>query len=720
MRSSYQSRAPNSGITIMDVDHKKLGADLRPDSLNEAQRRRLLSSARYIDQLLSEIESILNSADSKCLFPKYRLDVTPAQAKLIRNSIARLRELLARALDKLGVIHQGPPFDALRSIRITLGFVQVAVEEMAPKYLRGYGSLPQSTVSQLQGVCTELEGLLKRLDTWLAQGATADLQARLRKLEKTGGQTGLLQLLEEIIQERGLIELRPRLAHIVERLESKQFEIAVFGRVSSGKSSLLNHILQTEVLPVGVNPITAVPTRLTYGDKPALIVDFADRRRERLPIEQLPEFVSEAENPSNTKEVVRLVVEFPSPRLAGGLVFVDTPGLGALAAAGAAETLAYLPQCDLGVVLISAATPLNDEDLSTIRLLCESAAPVKVLLSKADLLKPAELESALSYTRSQIRAQLGLEIDVHPVSTIDSHSHLLDKWFQTDIYPLYEKGQQLAAESIRRKTGALKEAVVAALKARVERSGSAPAPQREELIALEAGLREAAGRIEQTRRECVALCDSIRSLETRIWERVASHLLSSNAVSASPDALNGQTLDSVIKNAVDTGSKLQGMLVDLAHTLAHSLQRTAAALGNMDVPETEELTGVVREMPRFDPPPLDIRLPSLGWLPSPLARAWLIRRLHSKLGPSFQESLAAYGRLLEHWSRKTLAELQSLFDAAAEPYRAQLAGLISRSALPAELREAIAGDLARLEATEHSESATMTDPAGTDPVGLDK
>ncbi len=701
----------------MAGDHRKTSPELRAESLNEAQRRRLLSSARYADQLLTEIESILNSAGSKCLFPKYRPDVTPAQAKLIRNSIARFREQLSRALDSLGVVHEGPPFEALRSIRITLGFVQVAVEEMAPQYLRGYGSLPQGAVSQLQGVCAELEGLLKRLDASLAQEATANLQPRLRNLEKAGSRTGLLPLLEEIIQERGLIELRPRLAQIVERLESKQFEIAVFGRVSSGKSSLLNYILQTEVLPVGVNPITAVPTRLIHGDEPALIVDFADRRRERLPIERLPEFVSELENPSNVKEVVRLVVEFPSPRLINGLVFVDTPGLGALAATGAAETLAYLPQCDLGVVLISAASPLNDEDLSTIGLLYESAVPVKVLISKADLLKPSELGSALDYTRSQIRAQLGVDTDVHPVSTADSHAQLLDRWLQNEILPLYEKSRQLAAESIRRKTGALKEAVVANLKAKLERAGAAPAPQREELIGLEADLRHAAGRIEQARRECTKLCDGIRSQETRIWEQVALLLLAGNAGGEAP---GGQTLDSAIRNAVDAGSKIHELLLELAHTLAHSLQRAAAALGATDALETEELTELVREMPRFDPPALDIRLPSLRWLPSALARAWLMRRLRSKLGPAFREALATYGRLLEHWSRKTLAELQSQFDAAAEPYRAQLAGRISRGALPAELRDAIDADLARLEAAGLSEAGTAAGPAGANPVGLDK
>ena len=64
--------------------------------------------------------------------------------------------------------------------------------------------------------------------------------------------------------------------------------------------------------------------------------------------------MTEQENPGNTKHVTRLLVKIPAPRLSSGIVLVDTPGLGSLATTGAAETLAYLPRCDLGIVLIDA------------------------------------------------------------------------------------------------------------------------------------------------------------------------------------------------------------------------------------------------------------------------------------------------------------------------------------------------------------------------------
>ena len=678
--------------------------------LNEAHQRRLLSGARYADTLLSDVEAILNASESKTIFPKYRSDISPSPGQ----ADSQLRGPLPRSTGArdgwLGHRSWGTPLQSLHSVRVTLGFVQIAVQEMAPRYLRGYGEVTENVAPQLQGLCAELEGLLKRLDASLAQGPSADLQARLQRLQQTGGGVELLRLLDRVISDRGLIEMRPRLSTIVERLESNRFEIAVFGRVSSGKSSLLNHVLQTAVLPVGVNPITAVPTRLIHGSEPLLTVSFADRRTERLPIERLPEFVSEVHNPANTKGVVRLVVDLPSERLQNGLGFVDTPGLGSLATAGAAETLAYLPQCDLGVVLISAGSSLNDEDLSTIRVLYESAIPVKVLLSKADLLAPSDLDSALEYTAGQIRAQLGFEIGVHPVSTKASHAHLLDEWFAGEIAPLYEKHQQLAQESIRRKTGALREAVEAALKAKLNRAGSEQTPQREELLTLERELRAAAGKIEEARDSSLRACDGIRTLAPRALDEATNSLLAVWTGAAEDGMEPGTAVTMAIAKTAGLAAEVHAHFQELAHSLAVALQRAAEALGSGDAPAEEELANPLREMPRFDPPPvrLDLHRP---WIlhPRTLLKARIGRNLRSSLERPLTEAFTTHGRLVESWTRKALAELQARFDSSADAYRAQLARLIGHGVLPADEQRPILDDLASLAKAGGSEG----DAAGT-------
>jgi GTP-binding protein EngB required for normal cell division len=666
--------------------------------LNEAQRRHLLSNARYADQLLSDVEAILNASESKSIFPKYAPDVSLAQAKLIRNYIARFRDQLARVMDGLGIVHEGATFGSIHSIRVTLTFVRIAVQEMAPRYLEGYGELRESAVPQLQGLCAELEGLLERMGGFLAEGSTADLQARLERLQQTAGGVELLQLLDRIIADRGLVELRPRLSMIAERLESHRFEIAVFGRVSSGKSSLLNHILQTAVLPVGVNPITAVPTRLIHGSEASLTVSFADRRVERLPIQRLAEFVSEVHNPANVKGVVRLVVELPSERLRDGLGFVDTPGLGSLATAGAAETLAYLPQCDLGVVLISAGTPLNDEDLSTIRLLYEGAIPAKVLLSKADLLAPSDLESAIEYTARHINTELGVTIDVHPISTAASHAHLLEQWFAGELAPLAEKHQELAQESIRRKTGALRESVEAALRAKLDRTETPQAPQREDLLTVERELREAAGKLEEARVFCLGASDEIRRLTPYALNEAANALVDAWTGTAANGTDPRAVVAGAITKTAGSAAQIHAYLQDLARSLTAASRKAASALGRQDAPDEEDLLRTLREMPRFDPPPVseNFRRP---WLLSPraLARRLIYGDLRSALEQPLSEAFSTHGRLVENWVRRSLAELQLAFDSSADAYRAQLARLIGQGTGTSEEQQPILEDLRRLD-----------------------
>lgn len=67
-------------------------------------------------------------------------------------------------------------------------------------------------------------------------------------------------------------------------------EIAFFGRVSAGKSSLLNRIIGIDLLLTGVTPVTAVPTRIKNGAASELIVWTADGKRAEYGIDRLCRF----------------------------------------------------------------------------------------------------------------------------------------------------------------------------------------------------------------------------------------------------------------------------------------------------------------------------------------------------------------------------------------------------------------------------------------------
>src|ERR1700733_13333076 len=236
---------------------------LEPENaLNQAQRLRLSVSCQYIDRLLGDVEKILHTASSHSPFGKYIEDISPVQARVLEDYIHRLRGQLLRSLAWQQLEPVDPTIPATHAILTNLSFIDIAVEELRPRHMRGSGVLNDHVAGELNGVVHELRSLLEGMSRYLRQEMGTNLETRLERLQQVGADVSLLQTTSQIITRHGLVEFRGRLEALTLRLEDCSFEIAFFGRVSSGKSSLLNALLGEEILPVGINPITAVATKL--------------------------------------------------------------------------------------------------------------------------------------------------------------------------------------------------------------------------------------------------------------------------------------------------------------------------------------------------------------------------------------------------------------------------------------------------------------------------
>ena len=431
--------------------------------LTSLHKQFLLSTFLHIESRLSEMEPLLAQGKRPSLLNQHVHDLSPTEAKVVEDYFARIRSTMVTCLEKHGIPVEVRRVSLRWSLQTSMISLSIAVEEMGPGRLRGYGGLDDAGRQEVLSIQQELDRLLDRVSAYLSERLGHDLPERLARLQAAPGSAAMLRLLDQVVMRWQLVEFRPTIGTIVQRLESPQFEIAVFGRVSSGKSSLLNHIAGSSVLPVGVTPVTAVPTRLVRGDCPRAVVHFAETRPRSVDPKELAEYASEEKNRGNHKHVTGITVEMPSGRLREGVVLVDTPGIGSLAASGSAETFAYLPRCDLSVVLIDAGSTLNQEDISLLRDLYEAGIPAQVLLSKADLLTADDRQRVLQYIRDQLRQELNLDMAVHPVSTLGMDAALLDRWFEQEIEPLWERHRTLMEESLHRKIARLRESVMTVL-----------------------------------------------------------------------------------------------------------------------------------------------------------------------------------------------------------------------------------------------------------------
>jgi GTP-binding protein EngB required for normal cell division len=671
--------------------------------LNSNHERRLSVTCRYIDKLLAEMESILSISSSRLAFPQYIPDLTSAQRRVVEDYIARIRAQLIRVLDGQNIERPSADFPVGRSLHSTLTFVDIAVEELKPEYMRGYGEVPPRAAVELNGIAGELQGLVRQLDHYLMRGTGENLQQRLERLEQTGGEVPLLRKLEAVITEHGLVEFRSTLSMILDRLEDNSFEIAMFGRVSCGKSSLLNAILETDVLPVGVTPITAVPTRLAYAESPSVNVWFANRPPERYEISLLPEFVAEQLNPGNEKHVTRIVAQLGSPRLRDGITFVDTPGLGSLATRGAAETLAYLPRCDLGVVLIDAGSTLTPDDLQTIQILYDAAIPATVLLSKADLLTAQERLRVIEYVKEHIKKELNVDLAIHAVSVVRESKELLTCWFEDDIAPLYSQRQALKIRSIRRKLGGLRQSVELALRGRLRRKNQIPVKKFEQLRVVEAELRQASGRLEEMKNTARRVTDELEYSSSRKMLQIAgAHLVESWSLPGTDEKPASEVVSYAVTRTVQEQTEALRRRMDvLAHKLYETLQSAAKILEISDVPAEDEFASVLREMPAFDLGQLTFRLRRrtlLTLLGRKMSESFVTKRLAGLMGVQLARSLSVYRTLLYDWSERTLGKVQRRFDAYANSYRAQVESLLGNQEMQTGKDEdSIRRDLESLE-----------------------
>ncbi len=675
------------------------GAQLRSSGeLNEAQQRRLLITCGYIDKLLSDVEQILHETASKSPFPRHIVDITPAQTRVIEDHIQRLREQLLRTLAWQQMKPDPPDIPAKRAILTTLTFIDIAIEELKPSYMRGSGRVPEKAARELNGVVHELRSIVQGTERYIRQEFGSNLQSRLEKLEVAGHDVSLLRTIEEIVTRHGLVEFRARIASLAARLEDNHLEVALFGRVSSGKSSLLNALLGTNVLPIGVNPITAVPTRLRYGPSLQAAVTFASGSEEIVSIEEFADLVSEHGNPGNQRNVVRALVEVPSSRLKHGIVLVDTPGLGSLAKRGAAETMAYLPSCDLALLLIDSGNALSDEDVGTLRILLESGIPALVLLSKADLLAEGDLHRATSYIEEQLRTELNISLHVHPVSSLPRFGVVLDHFFERELLPRFEQARVLREASVARKIGALRDAVIAALETLIDRGRrKSESPAEPDAESLEARLRHVSGVVGEQRtflnQAFLELGERPQSILMELADKALTHIGSGIVERITAIDLSEWTHELVQDHVDQALSKTRATVRDAIEIL----RSAAEEMGRSDKPAYEDAEALLRDVPRFeiDVIPCSITVGRWKWLGRWPVRTLVKNGLRSNLLPTLRFELHNYGRALSQWTDQMTRKMMALVNSYTDAYRAQLNRVHGTSLEAVQLPE-LTADLERL------------------------
>jgi ribosome biogenesis GTPase A/uncharacterized coiled-coil protein SlyX len=215
--------------------------------------------------------------------------------------------------------------------------------------------------------------------------------------------TTALRDLGSLAERVGARSLAGRLdSDLIQKLLADRFHLVVVGEFNHGKTTFVNALLGSTVLPTGVTPTTAVIHHLEYADSPRAEVVYTSGERTPLPFGEVRQFVVGAER--SPHDVKHLEVGYPAELLRERIVLVDTPGVNDLSLQRADITYSYIPRSDAVLFLLDAGQPLKESERVFLhdKLLGQSRDKIIFVVTKADIWSPEEQIEALAYIRTEL------------------------------------------------------------------------------------------------------------------------------------------------------------------------------------------------------------------------------------------------------------------------------------------------------------------------------
>jgi Dynamin family len=249
----------------------------------------------------------------------------------------------------------------------------------------------------------------------------------------------------ELAGELGSERIREEATALAQRASEGRFYVACLGQFKRGKSTLLNALLGDRILPTGVLPLTTVPTVVRLGPSRGARVRFQGGKWMAIAPEDLPQFVSEELNPQNKKGVVGVEVFSPSPLLAQGMCFVDTPGLGSVFEGNTAATQAFVPHIDAAIVVVGADPPISGEEVALLRKVGKQVRDLVIVINKADRTTEEERQAAKSFTTKTLEKHLRRPIG--PVYEVSAEERLAGRGPERDWQQFVAALEKLVHES---------------------------------------------------------------------------------------------------------------------------------------------------------------------------------------------------------------------------------------------------------------------------------
>ena len=218
-------------------------------------------------------------------------------------------------------------------------------------------------------------------------------------------------------------DLGDRLQRALDAIGDPSVNVVVVGEFKQGKSSLINALLNAKVCAVDDDIATAVPTVVRHGEeqrawaltRPTNGPTDAEPTKAAIPFSDVPAFETEVGPPDQDVTVTGVEIEIPRQLLAGGLVLIDTPGVGGLGSAHSTAALGALSVANAVVFVSDASQEYTRAEIDFLTQAVELCPHVLCVMTKIDFYPDWRRVKEINESHLQ---RTGFNVPIQPVSSV--------------------------------------------------------------------------------------------------------------------------------------------------------------------------------------------------------------------------------------------------------------------------------------------------------------
>ena len=166
-------------------------------TLNDSQKRSILFGFLDIHRRMAELEAKIAQSMITSPFSQLVNDLSPTESKVAQDYFARIRTTMLACLQEAGIPLEVRRTSVRWGVEVGTTFLHIAVAELSPESLRGYGPMEANSAAVVSKMQQDLYRLIDRVRVYLQQGLGRDLQQRLAHLSASPTNVTTLTLLEK-------------------------------------------------------------------------------------------------------------------------------------------------------------------------------------------------------------------------------------------------------------------------------------------------------------------------------------------------------------------------------------------------------------------------------------------------------------------------------------------------------------------------------------------